>query len=416
LTGFDLSTILACVNTTAAARGSGAPVNLLVSALGIAQIVSWGTLFYAIGVLGRAMQRDLGLTSLFVFGSFTAGLLVSGVLAPTAGRMVDARGGRVVLSAGSVLGAIAMAILAAAPNAPVMIIGWLVAGAAMAACLYDPAFATLSQHAGERYRWSVTALTLWGGFASTVFWPLSQLLMDAFGWRATFAIYAAMNALLCLPIHLLLVPTRPRPASGSASPSVPASAPGRAEAIPARRDPRLKWINAALALATFIFGVVAVHLINLLTEAGLTQSQAVALSILVGPMQVAGRVVEMAFARRVNPIAVGYVSLALMLGALALLAGVGGMGPAAVLFVAAYGCGNGLLTVVRGTAPAELFGREGLGALLGHLSRFAAYAKALAPAAWSALLAIGLARHAALWLLFAIGIAATGSYWRAVRR
>ena len=196
MTGFDLSTILACVNTTAAARGSGAPVNLLVSALGIAQIVSWGTLFYAIGVLGRAMQRDLGLTSLFVFGSFTAGLLVSGVLAPAAGRMVDARGGRVVLSAGSVLGAIAMAILAAAPNAPVMIIGWLVAGAAMAACLYDPAFATLSQHAGERYRWSVTALTLWGGFASTVFWPLSQLLMDAFGWRATFAIYAAMNALL----------------------------------------------------------------------------------------------------------------------------------------------------------------------------------------------------------------------------
>jgi hypothetical protein len=142
----------------------------------------------------------------------------------------------------------------------------------------------------------------------------------------------------------------------------------------------------------------------------------VALSILVGPMQVAGRIVEMAFARRVNPIAVGYVSFALMLGAIALLASVAGMGAAAVLFVAAYGCGNGLLTVVRGTAPAELFGREGLGALLGHLSRFAAYAKALAPAAWSALLAIGLARHAALWLLFAIGIAATGSYWRAVRR
>jgi MFS family permease len=416
LTGRGLSTILAGVNTTAAARGSGPPVSLLVSALGIAQIVSWGTLFYAIGVLGRAMERDLGLTSLFVFGSFTAGLLVSGVMAPMAGRWVDARGGRVVLSAGSVLGAIAMAILAAAPNAPVMIAGWLVAGAAMAACLYDPAFATLSQHAGERYRWSVTALTLWGGFASTVFWPLSQLLMDAFGWRATFAIYAAMNALLCLPIHVLLVPKRPQTAASPAPQPAPRAAPGEGEAIPALQDPRLKWINAALAAATFIFGVVAVHLINLLTEAGLTPSQAVALSILVGPMQVAGRIVEMVFARRVNPIAVGYVSFGLMLGAIALLTTVGGMGVAAVLFVAAYGCGNGLLTVVRGTAPAELFGREGLGALLGHLSRFAAYAKALAPAAWSALLAVGLARHAALWLLFALGIGATASYWRAVRR
>jgi MFS family permease len=380
----------------------------LVAALGVAQIVSWGTLFYAIGVLGSAMERDLGLTSLFVFGAFTAGLLISGVLAPIAGRAVDSRGGRVVLSMGSILGAIAMAILAVAPNAPVMILGWLVAGAAMAACLYDPAFATLSQHAGERYRWSVTALTLWGGFASTVFWPLSQVLMAAFGWRATFAIYAALNGLLCLPIHLWLVPKRP--------PVVEPRSSEVREEIPVRRDPRLKWINAALAIATFVFGVFAVHMINLLTASGLTASQAVALSVLVGPMQVAGRIVEMAFARRVNPVRVGYVSFGLMLATTLALASVSGMGVAAVLFVVAHGCGNGLLTVVRGTAPAELFGRQGLGALLGHLSRSASFAKALAPAAWSALLAIGLARDAALGVLFAIGIGATASYWKAVRR
>lgn len=388
----------------AALRGTAG----LVSALGVAQIVSWGTLFYAIGVLGSAMERDLGLTSLFVFGAFTAGLLISGVLAPIAGRAVDSRGGRVVLSMGSILGAIAMAILAVAPNAPVMILGWLVAGAAMAACLYDPAFATLSQHAGERYRWSVTALTLWGGFASTVFWPLSQVLMAAFGWRATFAIYAALNGLLCLPIHLWLVPKRP--------PVVEPRSSEAREEVPARRDPRLKWINAALAIATFVFGVFAVHMINLLTASGLTASQAVALSVLVGPMQVAGRIVEMAFARRVNPVRVGYVSFGMMLATMLALGSVSGMGVAAVLFVVAHGCGNGLLTVVRGTAPAELFGRQGLGALLGHLSRSASFAKALAPAAWSALLAIGLARDAALGVLFALGIGATASYWKAVRR
>ena len=379
----------------------------LVAALGIAQIVSWGSLFYAVSVLGPAMQRELGITPLFVFGSFTAGLLVSGALAPLAGRWVDARGGRFVLSGGSILGAIAMAILAAAPNGTVMVVGWLVAGAAMSACLYDPAFATLSQHAGDRYRRAVTVLTLWGGFASTVFWPLSQLLLDAWGWRATFAIYAAMNALVCLPIHLFLVPRRPAALRASHVAE---------EASPAFRDPRLAWINAAFAIATFVFGVYAVHMIPLLTAAGLTAKEAVALSMLVGPMQVAGRLVELGFARRTRAVAVGYAAFGLMLVAAASMLGVHGFGAMAVLFVLTYGIGNGLLTIVRGTAPAELFGRTGLGALLGHLSRYASFAKALAPGAYSALAAAGLTRHASLSALGAVALVGTASYCMAVLR
>lgn len=397
------------VTTTPVPRAPGAPASmtLFVGALGIAQIVSWGTLFYAIGVLGHAMQAEFRVSSLFVFGSFTAGLLVSGALAPAAGRLVDARGGRIVLASGSVMGTAAMAILAAAPNAATMVAGWLVAGAAMAACLYDPAFATLSQHTGERYRRAVTLLTLYGGFASTVFWPLSQLFLGAWGWRATFAIYAAMNALVCLPIHLYFVPKRPE-----ALPHPP-----RAEENDARpvRDRRLPWINAAFAIATFAFGVVAVHMIGLLTAAGLSATEAVSLSMLVGPMQVAGRLVELRFARRVRAVGVGYVAFGLMLAALAALFGVHGFGATAVFFVVVYGCGNGLLTIVRGTAPAELFGREGLGALLGHLSRYASFAKALAPGCWSALLTAGLTREASLGALFGVGLAGTVSYLIAVR-
>ena len=379
----------------------------LVAALGVAQIVSWGTLFYAIGVLGPAMQRDLGLSSLFVFGAFTAGLLVSGAAAPAAGRMVDARGGRVVLSIGSILGAIAMAILAVAPNGTVMAAGWLVAGAAMAACLYDPAFAALSQHAGEHYRRAVTVLTLWGGFASTVFWPLSQLFLDAWGWRVTFAIYAAMNALVCLPIHLFLVPRRP---------VVAHAARGDDERSPAFGDARLPWVNAAFAIATFVFGVFAVHMIALLTAAGLTAGEAVGLSMLVGPMQVAGRLVELRFARRTRAVVVGYVAFGLMIVAVASMLGVRGFGAMAVLFVLTYGIGNGLLTIVRGTAPAELFGRAGLGALLGHLSRYASFAKALAPGCYSALVAAGLTRHASLAALGAVALVGTASYWMGVTR
>ena len=178
----------------------------LIASLGIAQVISWGSLYYSIGVLGPAMRGDLGASELFLFGSFTAGLLVSGTLAPIAGRLIDARGGRLVLSLGSGAGCVAMALLAVAPNPAVMVVGWLLAGAAMSSCLYDPAFATLSQHTGDRYRSAVTALTLFGGFASTVFWPLSHILLEAWGWRMTFGIYAGLHLFVCLPIHHYFVP------------------------------------------------------------------------------------------------------------------------------------------------------------------------------------------------------------------
>src|SRR5687767_11197820 len=196
-----------------------------VIALGVAQVVSWGTLFYAIGVLGPSMAREIGVSEVFLFGAFTAGLLVSSVASPLAGRTVDARGGRFVLSLGTVLAATAMALLGAASNTAMLVAGWLVAGAAMAACLYDPAFATLAQHAGPRYRRAVALITVLGGLASTAFWPLSHLLLATWGWREAFFFYAGMHLLLCLPIHLFIVPKgQPRaPAAGAA----PAAAPAR---------------------------------------------------------------------------------------------------------------------------------------------------------------------------------------------
>jgi predicted MFS family arabinose efflux permease len=379
----------------------------LVSALGIAQIVSWGSLFYAIGVLGPAMRKDLGVSELFLFGAFTAALLVSGTLAPIAGRLIDRRGGRFVLCVGSVLAIAAMLVLSVAPNPPVMVAGWLIAGASMACCLYDPAFATLSQHTGTRYRRAVTALTLFGGFASTVFWPLSHLLLEAWGWRTTFAIYAGLHAFLCLPIHRLFVPAHLR------LPHDPVQK--ASEAAPALRDPRFAWLLVSFASATFVFGVIAVHLISLLTTAGLTAAQAVTISMLVGPMQVAGRVIELGFSGRVRAVTVGLVAFALMLVALVALITVEGFGIAAIVFVIAYGCGNGVLTIVKGTAPAELFGREGFGTILGHLSRAGLYAKAFAPASFSGLLALGLTRNAALAAMVTVSVAGMGSFAMALK-
>ena len=380
----------------------------LITGLGIAQIISWGTLFYAVGVLGKAMRADLGISELYLFSAFTAGLFVSGIVAPFMGRLIDRRGGRFVLSLGSVLAAVSTATLALAPTAEVMVAGWLVAGAAMAACLYDPAFATLSQHTGARYRKAVTALTLFGGFASTVFWPLSHILLEAWGWRMTFGIYAAMHVFLCLPIHQLFVPRH----SHITATEIAAKA---GETSPGLSDSRLVWLAASFAIATFIFGVIAVHLISLLTTAGLTAAQAVTISMLVGPMQVAGRVIEFGLSGRVRAVTVGLVAFALMMLALVALISVEGFGIAAIVFVIAYGCGNGVLTIVKGAAPVELFGTKGLGALLGYLSRAGFLAKAIAPAAFSGLLTLGLTRNAALAALTGLAVAGMGTYAMATR-
>jgi predicted MFS family arabinose efflux permease len=352
------------------------------------------------------MRRDLGVSELFLFGVFSAALLVSGTLAPVMGRLIDRRGGRFVLALGSVLGAAACALLAVAPDAVTMSAGWLVAGAAMAACLYDPAFATLAQHAASRYRRAVTALTLFGGFASTVFWPLSLLLLEAWGWRATWAIYAGLHLAICLAIHLAFVPAFRR---------VDKARHEAEEVSPAMRDPRLGWLTLSVAAATFVFGVMAVHLVSLLTAAGLTAAQAVSVSMLVGPMQVAGRVVEFTVSRRVRSVSVGIVVFVLMLLALVALVNVQGFGVMAIAFVVAYGCGNGLFTIVRGTAPVELFGARGLGALLGHLSRAGLYARAVAPGAFSGFLAMGLTQGAAIGALAVVSVAGLGGFLVATR-
>ena len=379
----------------------------LVGALGIAQIISWGSLYYAIGVLGAPMRAELGVSELFLFGSFTAGLLVCGAIAPATGRAIDRLGGSRVLAVGSVAGALGMAVLAMANGAAMVVFGWAIAGASMAATLYDPAFATLSQHAGDKYRRAVTALTLLGGFASTVFWPLSKVLLDAFGWRATWGAYAALQIAVCLPIHLFVIPARARAGSSTQATSHERRAAGK--------RPGLAKLNAAFAIANLVVGVVAVHMVGLLTGAGLTTSEAIAISVLMGPMQVAGRIVEMAFLKRAHATHVGVVALSLIVIAIVVLMLVSGGGVLALLFVMAYGAGNGILTIVRGAAPAEMYGAESLGGLLGHLSRASSYARALGPATYPALVAIGLGEGTSLAMLDALLAAGLVLYIAAIR-
>jgi MFS family permease len=378
-----------------------------VSALGVAQIISWGSLFYTIAVLGGAMRRDLGVSDIFLFGSFTAGLFISGVVSPLVGREIDVRGGRRVLAAGSLLGAIATAVLAAAQGPLTMLAGWLLAGVAMSACLYDPAFATLHQISGTSYRRAVTALTLFGGFASTVFWPLSQYLLDEIGWRQTFAVYAGLHLFACLPMHLLLVP-RIRGAH------VAAEKPPALPEVRAGDRAVFGWLATALALAAFMGAAMAAHVIDLLTATGLTARDAVLVGSMIGPMQVAGRVMEFAFGRNMRALAVGTLAFALMAASLAVFTQVRGVWIVALAFAMIYGWSNGVMTIVRGTVPAELFGTRGYGALLGRLARPQFILKSSAPLALTLLYTVDPDRILTPYVLLLVALAALVAYRRAI--
>jgi len=390
----------------AASRKSLAP---LIAALGVAQVISWGTLFYSIAVLGPALREATGASDLLLFASFSAGLLISGLVAPWIGREIDARGGRAILSIGSLGGAAACAVLALASGPVSLAAGWLLAGAAMAATLYDPAFATLHQLAGPSYRRSVTALTLYGGFASTVFWPLAQTLLEAYGVRIAYLVFAALHLGVCLPLHLRFVPRGAHDvhAAGSGTARV-ATAP----------DPRraFLWLATALSIASFAAAALSAHLIALLREGGMSAREAVLVGALIGPMQVVGRVMEFAFARSISPVAAGTIAFAALAASLAMLPFAGGVFALAVGFAILYGWSNGVMTITRGTVPEVLFGSRGYGALLGRLAQPQFLARAFAPAAMAGVLALPAGRAVALAALAVGGVVALGAYWRAADR
>ncbi len=382
-----------------------------VSALGIAQIISWGTLFYTIAVLGRAMREAVGVTEIYLYAAYSTGLAVSGLLAPRVGRTIDRRGGRIVLSAGSVLAALACAALALVQGPVTLGAAWLLAGVAMAATLYDPAFATLHHLAGTSYRRAVTALTLYGGLASTAFWPLSQWLLETQGFRFAFGLYAVLHLVVCLPLHRAFVPPH------ATSPPVAETAATGPGASPTRDARQVYlWLAVALTGASFVASALSAHMIEVLTVRGLTARDAVVIGALIGPMQVAGRIAEFALGRVVKPLLAGTLAFATLAASLVLLTQLSGAFLPAVLFAVLYGASNGVMTIVRGVVPAELFGRRDYGALLGRLAQPQFIARAVAPATFALLVAVDPGRGIALAGIAAAAIVSWLAYQRAIAR
>lgn len=365
----------------------------VITSLGIVQIFAWGSSYYLIAVLAEPIVQDMGWPLPWVIGAVSLGMLCAGLVSPRIGQLISTYGGRPVMAAGMCLLASGLAIIAAATALPVFWLGWAVMGVGMAAGLYDPAFATLGRLYGREARSAITALTLWGGFASTVCWPLSAWLLEAFGWRGVALSYAGIHMIICLPLIMLIVPTEARAFRSGSKPK-------RSFSVAGVERPLYLLLSAIMIVTGMAVTIVSVHLLTLLQARGVSLTEAVALGALIGPAQVSSRLLEMATKGRYHPVWTMLCATAFMTMGLGLLAsGVTVLGVAVVL----YGAGNGIFSIARGTVPLMLFGATRYAVIMGRLARPALIAQASAPLLGAAVISV-LGADVALMLIFAMAV------------
>lgn len=348
---------------------------VVVLALGTAQTLAWASSYYLVAIVADPIARELGISATGVFAAFSAALLLSAMHGPAVGRVIDRRGGRGVLCLSNLVLAAGLALLAAAHGPVLLIVAWLVIGFGMALGLYDSAFATLAGLSGQGARGAITGITLIAGFASTVGWPMAMLFTDIVGWRGACLAWAVLHLAIGLPLSRFLLPSEPPPLK-EARPVC-----GEEVAAPKLAMELLAYVFAA----TWVVSTgMAAHLPRVLQAAGASTSAAVAAAALMGPAQVAVRLIEYGVMRRAHPLISARIATVLHpIGALVLVL-VGG--PAASVFTVLHGAGNGLLTIAKGTLPLALFGPAGYGLRTGLLSAPSRVAQAAAPLLFGLLL------------------------------
>lgn len=366
--------------------------------LGFTQILGYGTTFYLPAVLGLPISFDTGWPLPWVVAGLSIGMLCGGLASPVVGKAIDRHGGRPVLVTGSLLLALGLAGIASATNLGLYLLAWCVIGLGMGASLYEAAFAALGRLYGGQARSAIIVITLYGGFASTICWPLSAILNDAMGWRWTCSIYAAVHLLVALPIYLIFPSTSRRAAMGA--PELVSPSRAHAPVAPRSRTTLLVLLALHLTFTAVVATVVSVHLLVILEGRGHSTAAAVAVGALLGPSQVAGRAIELVIGRSFHPFWTAVASSSLIVASVAALAF---DLPLMALVILVYGAGVGVSYIVRGTLPLALFGPAGYATLMGKLALPSLIAQAVAP--WAAAVAftrVGL--DASLHSLFLVAL------------
>lgn len=386
----------------------------VVTALGIAQILAWGSSFYFPAVLAEPIVADTGWSLGWVVGGVSIGLLVAGLIAPRVGSLIERKGGRPVLAASSLLYANGLAGIGLAPTLPVYLLAWVVLGVGMGTGLYDAVFAALGKLYGKEARTPITNLTLFGGFASTVCWPLSAFLAETVGWRGACFVYAGLHLGVSLPLQMAAMPRLW---------ALPKSDAAVGAATQKPQDARMPWhqyltfalLALVLTISAGIGSIVVVHLLIFLQAKGVTFAEAVTLGTLFGPAQVGARFVERIFGERYHPIWTMVVSCGLMAAGLLLLVVTFPILAAAIVI---YAGGYGIMWIARGTLPLALFGPTRYATLMGRLAFPSLIVQALAPSAGALVIeSFGAGTTVAMLTAFAIANAVlVGLLWAICRR
>jgi MFS family permease len=386
----------------------------LVLRLSVAQLISWGSIFYMFSVVLEPLERDLGLSRAEVSVAFSLAVLAEGLMAYPVGRWIDQGHERWVMTLGSVLAGTCLILHSKVTSLIGLYTVWLGLGVAMAAVLYSPAFALITRRFPHNFRRAIITLTFLGGLASTVFIPLIAWLISAWGWRQALLVLAALHLMVCVPLHWLSLGNAPKRLGWVAV---------------AGRDPGLKpLLHSAPFLLIGVFTVllmsvtvaIPAHLVSLLRENNLPEAWVIALPAAIGVMQVTGRLLLYFFEHHADLHQVNrWVPMLIPLGVLVLLAaplsGTWRLG-LVVGFVVVYGMGNGMLTIVKGTAMAMYVSRTHVATLNGALGVPLALARAAAPALLGWMWSPQSGYRDGLWLLLGLSVAGVAALVLAQQR
>ncbi len=393
------------------------PASRLIGWLSLAQLITWGSVFYTFALLMAPIERELGLSRAQASLGFSLALLAEGLLAYPVGRWIDQGHERVVMTGGSLLVGACLLLHSGINSALGFYAVWLGLGAGLAATLYPPAFAVLTRRYPHNYRRAIITLTFLGGLASTVFIPLSAWLIATLGWRHALWVLAAMHLFLCAPLHAWLL--RHAPAAGQSALNASNAPPTSRAKTPRTALGQHLWSAPFMLIGVFIVLLMAAtaalpaHLVSLLRENQLPEAWVLTTVASIGILQVLGRALMYFFEHHVDLHQVNrLVPTLIPLGLAALL--IAPMWESAhafgvLLFVLLYGLGNGMLTIVKGTAVAEYINREHVATLNGALGLPTALARAAAPLLMGWLWSPALGYTAGLWLLLitsVLGVAA----------
>ncbi len=346
-----------------------------VTVLSFTQILAWGILIYPPVLMMPPMAAEHGWSLAFCMSGLSVGLATSGLLSPTSCGLIDRFGGNRVMSLGALTGMAGMIGLAFADRWQVYVFCWLLIGAAMSSTLYDPAFTTLTRIFGASARRQITFVTFAGGFASTVGWPATHVMLAHFGWRGTYLAFAVVLGLVIAPLHAFALPRAVPNASSSARIG---AAPAPQTFLAPRGWPFI-LLAAAFACHAFLISGVTSNLLAMLERGGIDAATVVVIGALFGPAQVMARLGDFAFASRTSPLWVARAAVICMVFAFTALALAGISVVVAGLFCVLFGAANGVMTIARGALPLAMFGPIGYGRVIGRIARPALLLQASAP-------------------------------------